>query len=255
MSQHNEPTREEKRQAAIARRRMAMSVKDRRAAKKESGLSMKDFKSGAMTVERQAAYDVKRQDVDNVSDYDFNAHKSGAVNTGELVAMRDQGFSRKEIREAAAASGLEIAKRAQARFDRWDEKAAAKGNKGGGNNGGGNTEIDSTTTNETTQVNDQNISQSSENVGDNNVVNQNQDNSNTNKGGDSTSEINAKKKAKGLKNLYVDSLVENATNQTNRQNIDQTSKNVGNGNVVTQNQQNNNTNKGGNSSNYMFGLY
>jgi len=262
MAQDRSAQREASRVAKQAAIRAAMSVKERREAQSRSGISMKEYKAGNRDTQSQAAYNTKRQSVDNAGDYDFGAYKSDSVNAGEIIALRDQGLSRSEIRAAAEASGLALGQKVQDRFARWDAKAAAKG--GGAESPAESpatsqnptVEVDSSIDNETNQENTQNNPQTSIIEGDNNDVSQNQENTNSNEAGDNTNETNLfQAKASGLKNMYVDSIIKNKTNQTNKQENAQMSEVYGSNNTVTQNQTNSNTNKAGNNYNYTFGLY
>ena len=268
MGQDRRDQREANKAAKQAAIRAAMSVKERREAQSRSGISMKEYKAGARGAKNQASYDIKNQTVDKASDYDFGAYKSDSVNGGEIMALRNQGLSRSEVRAAAEASGLTLGKKVQSRFARWDAKAAANG--GGGtttpDNGGGSptpsdsqnptVEVDSSIDSETNQENTNNNPQTSYVEGDYNDISQNQENTNSNEAGDNTNETNlSQAKAVGLKDVYVDSIIKTKTKQTNKNENPQMSEVYGSNNNVTQNQTNSNINKAGDNYNYTFGLW
>ena len=75
---------------------------------------------------REETRPLANQQVDNASDYKFDAFRANTVNTTELRNLRSQGHSREDIRAAAEGSGLRFGKAAERRLDRWDAKAKAR---------------------------------------------------------------------------------------------------------------------------------
>ncbi len=74
--------------------------------------------------DRQDSYNA--QNVTQASDFDFADRTKKKVGAGEVRHLRKQGYDRESIQQAAADSGLRIGGKAQQRFDRWDERRAAK---------------------------------------------------------------------------------------------------------------------------------
>ncbi len=73
---------------------------------------------------RQDSYNA--QDITQASDFDFSDRTKNKVGAGEIRHLRKEGHDRESIQQAAADSGLRIGKNAQKRFDRWDERRAAR---------------------------------------------------------------------------------------------------------------------------------
>ena len=117
------------------------AVADRRAAAAAAGMSLKDYKamqasggspsssnSGGNKPKpsNQETKPLRQQNVSSASDYNYSAHRQNTINSGEIAALRKQGFSQDEIRASMAASGLQMGKKAQQKLDRWDARAAAR---------------------------------------------------------------------------------------------------------------------------------
>ncbi len=73
---------------------------------------------------RQDSYN--SQDITQTSDFDFADRTKKKVGAGEIRHLRKEGHDRESIQQAAADSGLRIGKNTQKRFDRWDERRAAR---------------------------------------------------------------------------------------------------------------------------------
>ena len=104
-------------------KRKAMDAKEKSAARKQSGLTRKEFRQGDRKAKVQSRVAEKlekvNQNVNSVADYNYDAHKEGEVNQAELKAMRRDGISREEIQQSVTDSGLDVGDKAQKRLDRW----------------------------------------------------------------------------------------------------------------------------------------
>ena len=137
----------------------------------------------------------------SAADFNFDQHGKGHVGGQEISHLMQQGHSKDDIMTAAKASGGEIGKRAQKRFDRWDARAAAKGKAQAAKDNPAPTSTSTTTDSYNTETEDNtntqnvnnstntNVNQDNDIVndisGDNNNVSNKQDNSVNTMGGSS----------------------------------------------------------------------
>ena len=59
----------------------------------------------------------------SASDFNFDQYGKGHVSSGEVRSLMNQGQSKSDIMSAAKASGAEIGKRAQNKFNRWENQS------------------------------------------------------------------------------------------------------------------------------------